>query len=118
MLPNKNNKTLKQAPMKSVPSLSAQNSLKDKDAESFHTWINHAEISDLEDERMFVVGLKGNSRYWEVLNKIIKGMYEAKCKSNFDFNTPNWLEKECFNKGYLKALEDVYKLIPKTNEDK
>jgi len=84
---------------------------------SHHTWVSNSKTATKEDKELFLKGLVSNKSIWETLGRILLSWYEAKSGSNNNFDSPNWLEKECFNKGYMKALEDIYKIIPKTNEE-
>lgn len=57
--------------------------------------------------------LLNSGRLFGNLTRLLVERYQAATRKEIDFSQPNWQERQLFLAGYKKALQDVYRLVPK-----
>jgi hypothetical protein len=73
-------------------------------------WFSEAKT---EEDRASTRQMLLNSQIqWRLLKAIVRKIFNEKQLKQSDFDKPNFDQKRLYDEGYLKALQDIYKIIP------
>lgn len=73
------------------------------------------QIRGKQEASEFYQHLMNGMIYWNELRDVLKVMFRQNKQSEVDFS-PGWEYAQAYRIGYEKALQDVYKTIPRPKE--
>lgn len=77
------------------------------------SWLAGKSGKELEDH---VEWLQHGTLYWNELRTQLQMLYNQTKAAESDFSSPNWAVSQAARVGYEKALQDVYKILPRPKE--
>lgn len=60
--------------------------------------------------------LRNGLNYWDELRTILRLLFNQNRGAGSDFSNPNWDYQQAYCLGYERALQDVYKTLPRPKE--
>ena len=60
--------------------------------------------------------LRNGFNYWDELRHILRLLFNQNRVAGSDFSKPEWAYQQAYRLGYEKALQDVYKILPRPKE--
>lgn len=54
--------------------------------------------------------------YWDMMRKVLRLMFNENNEKKTDFGTTAWEAHLAYRMGYERALQDVYKILPRPKE--
>jgi hypothetical protein len=78
-------------------------------------WDRGRQAEDLKEHHSW---LRNGMNYWDELRHVLRLLFNQNRGQASDFSRPNWAYEQAWLLGYEKALQDVYKYLPRPQETK
>lgn len=73
-----------------------------------HQWFSSLPRAEQEQRKKFI---ESNEKVLDIAREIVYNMIMESRTSFKDYDSPSWAYKQADNNGYVRALEDVHKLL-------